>query len=400
MASKKGGATATAGKSTRSKAELAAELVKAMPSALKGPEDTPERLAKRCTVAELERMLDEAREARAKEQKEHRTIPDPTWQGDPGRSMPIGDTLPAQPEWLKVGARVHVAEAPGEDPAFYGTIVEGVQEGQVCVRPEDTTEATMWVEVEDVTQDTREADYQATVLHGPLADAPADQTLPPGATLEQLTQDAGGTDALLALVQAEGINWEDMATDEARAAEEKALAAKARVEARATKPAKASTTAKEHKAELPPVGTVLKHGTQEAKVVPGGVEFDGVVYASLSGAAKVASVKAGLGDKVSGWVYWGLKKKESTSGKAPKATRGPDNVQALVRAARWLVRCGHSQGEDQGDGTLAGGAFYEGAKAMLLAVFGDAVEEEQEALAMIAREESALLAEQEQTPQA
>ena len=79
---------------------------------------------------------------------------------------------------------------------------------------------------------------------------------------------------------------------------------------------------KDGEKRLPEVGTALKRTNREgvtvtAKVVATGVEYDGQVYASLSGAARAAMPKLGYKwASVDGYLFWGLKE-------VPKKKREP-----------------------------------------------------------------------------
>lgn len=444
--------TTTTTTTKRSKLDLAQELVRVLPGALKGPQDTAERLAKRCTVAELETMLTEARtplpqtglafpatpqhtngstftppadtrltidQVEGMVADEGKVTPREFWTASGVNPMPLhrddvlatlealrqkrsdarmiaaGDMPPTQsaaleradettegedtpPAWLVQGARVHVI-ATDEDPEFWGEVVEVKAADMECSVREEGGTAFLWVSVVDVRQDERPpviASDPDVMLHG-LADAPADVTLPP----TQVDGAVSGTDALLSTLAAEGVDWESMASEEAKAAEAAELAKKGREEQRraAAKP-KAQAEPKKARTPLPPVGTVLRHGDQEARVVETalgvlGVEFGGNVYASSTAAAEAAKAALGLTGAVSGPTYWGLRKRAP---RPSKVTGAMDAMTAaLAKAARWIV-------DHQGSAATAD--YLAGASALAHEVWGgpallDALEAERKRLA-------------------
>jgi hypothetical protein len=74
-------------------------------------------------------------------------------------------------------------------------------------------------------------------------------------------------------------------------------------------------------ARLPPVGTVIvkndRHGKERARCVvrDDGVEYNGKVYPSISGAAKQAAIDLGLAGNQNGYLFWGIEKPKRTATK-------------------------------------------------------------------------------------
>ena len=302
--------------------------------------NTPEALAKRSTVVELEKMLREAEtlfEAREKAAlNRSMSTPDPEPKLGPiGEGTPtLGENTqdPAWPSSIVKGVRVLVVESEDGDPAFEGVVDEEDRAG-FLVSIKDKDGAAWWVDPRDccVVVSTQEQPAKT-----------GDDIAPPPAV------DVAGDPLMAAL----GVTPEtvDSFADLIDPAYEKRLDEAARAENVRRRAQEASNTKEQPKPKrpLPPVGTKLTHSlsngaaeragttTQTAEVVADGILFEGRTYPSLTAAGSAASVRAGLSSTVNGWAYWGLEPKTPKTSPTDAAVRTQKDG-LLTRALEFLA---------------------------------------------------------------